>query len=126
MARLYVTTATIDSGASHTAGVNLGQGEFTRFAVQFPDTSPLTSADAEINAQNSLDGGTSWSTIGYSNNPATSTSGVTAVTKWAAPRESWGNTILCEAALFATDFRLKFNTAATTASEVYVIMGKGD
>lgn len=120
MARLYVMTATIGSGASHTASVNLGEGEFNRFAIAFPSTNPLTAA-GDITAQNSVDGGTTWSTISYSNSPATATS---TQINWSAPQDSWGNTIMCEAALFATDFRIKFGTAATTASEVYVILGK--
>lgn len=120
MAVIVVMTATIDSGASHTAGVNLGDGEFTRFAIEFPTTNPLTAA-ADITAQGSTDDGTSWSTIGYSNNPATATSGFE---QWDTGQDSWGNTVICEAALFAKDFRVKFATAATTASEVYILLGK--
>ena len=120
MARVYVMTAAIDSGASHTTSINLGQGEFNRFAVEFPSTNPLTAAQ-DITAQQSTDGGTTWSTIGFANDPSTATSGFT---EWGAGRDSWGNTVECRAALYATDFRLKFNTAATTASEVYVILGK--
>lgn len=120
MARVYVMTAAIDSGASHTAAVNLGQGEFNRFAIQFPSTNPLT-ASGDITSQQSTDDGTTWSTIGYSNNPATATSGFE---QWDCGADSWGNTVMCEAALFATDFRVKFATAATTASEVYILLGK--
>lgn len=120
MGRVYAMTATIDSGASHTAGISLGKGEFNRFAIQFPSTNPLTAAD-DITAQQSTDGGTTWSTIGYSNSPATATSGFN---QWDCGQDSWGKTVICEAALFATDFRIKFATAATTASEVYIILGK--
>lgn len=119
MARLYVMTAVISSGASHTAAVNLGQGEFQRFAIQFPSTNPLAAAD--ITAQQSTNSGTAWSTIGYSNSPATATSGFE---QWDCGQDSWGNTVICEAALFATDFRLKFGSAATTTSEVYILLGK--
>lgn len=120
MARIVVMTAAIESGASHTAGVNLGDGEFNRFAIEFPSTNPLT-ASADITAQQSTDGGTTWSTIGYSNNPSTATSGFE---QWDTGADSWGTTVICEAALFAKDFRLKFATAATSASEVKILLGK--
>lgn len=121
MACVKAMTATITTDASHTGSVDLGSGEFNRFAIQFPSTNPLT-ASADITCQQSTDGGTTWSTIGYSNNPATATSGFE---QWDCGADSWGNTVICEAGLFAAgSFRVKFATAATTSSEVYILVGK--
>ena len=110
------------SGASFTTSVNLGDGEFQRMAIVFPETNPLAAA-ADITAQATYDGGTTWKTICYSNNPATATS---ALTPWGASRSSWSNIVECEAALFAKDFRLKFASAATIATDFLVILGKED
>lgn len=120
MALVQVMTATIASGASHTAGIDLGGGEFTRFAIQFPTTNPLAAA-ADISAQGAVTVDGTYATIGYSNSPATATSGFKA---WGAGRDSWGSMVICEAALFTRYFRLKFGSAATTASEVYIHLGK--
>lgn len=122
MAKITIMTATVAIGASHTTGVNLGDGGYQRFAIAFPTTNFLTAA-ADITAQASYDSGTTWKTISYSNSPATATS---TLVPWGASRTSWGNTVICEAALFATDFRVKFGTAATSAGEVLVILGKED
>lgn len=120
MARIVVYTATIATDASNSTHVNLGEGEFQRFAIAFPSTNPLNAA-CDITTQMSVDGGTNWNTISYSNSPATATSDQV---NWSAPQDAWGNTIICESALFATDFRVKFACAATQAGEVYVIAGK--
>lgn len=122
MARIQIMTATIAIGASHTASVNLGDGEFQRFAIAFPSTNPLTAA-GDITAQASYNSGTTWRTICYSNNPATATS---TLIPWGASQTSWGSVVECEAALFATDFRVKFATAATAAGECVIILGKED
>lgn len=120
MARIVVYTASIATGASNSTHVNLGEGEFQRFAVVFPSTNPLN-AESDITAQMSIDDGTTWNTITYSNSPATATS---AKIDWSCPASSWGNTVICEAGLFATDFRIKFACAATAGSEIYILAGK--
>lgn len=120
MALVQVYTAPIAAGASHTTGVDLGRGEFNRFSIVFPSTNPLTAA-ADITAQSSFDGSTYY-TIAYSNNPSTATS---TLVPWGASRTAWGNNVMCEAALFTRNyFRVKFATAATIASEVYIYAGK--
>lgn len=124
MGRLVVYTAPIATGASHTNSVNLGQGEFNRFCVYLPSgpTDTFITEAVDINFQGSVDGGTTWHTIGYSNNPATATSGFRAVE---AGRNSFGSAVICEAALFATDFRVKFSTACTVGTDAYyVVAGK--
>lgn len=124
MARLVVFTAPIAAAGSHTTSVNLGEGEFNRFAVYFPQTGVtniFTTEAIDVTFQGSVDGGTNWNTIGYSNNPSTATSGFRAVE---APRDSWGSAVICEAALFATDFRIKFSSATTQTAEFYIIAGK--
>ena len=122
MARINVITVPIAAGASHTTGFNIGDGEYTRFGIGFPSTNPLT-ASADITAQQRFADTSTWFTVGYSNNPATATSGFKA---WSAGRDSWGNVVYCEAGELANDLRIKFGTAATSASEVYVILGKED
>lgn len=120
MGRIVEMSLSMATGASYTSHVNLGEGEFNRFALIFPSTNPLAAA-ADINAQLSDDGGTTWYTIGYSNNPSTATSGFKA---WDCGQASWGKAVMCEAAIFARDFRLTFGSAATTAATIKVILGK--
>lgn len=120
MATILVLTASIAAGASATTGVDLGGGEFTRFAIQFPSTNPLT-ALADITAQGAVSQNGTYAPIGYSNSPATATS---TLVMWGAPQGSWGDIILCEAAMFVRYFKVKFGTAATSASEVYIHLGK--
>lgn len=121
MARLQVFTDTLAIGASNTTGVNLGDGEFNRFSIVFPTTNPLTAA-ADITAQSAQNlAPTTWYQVSYSNNPSTATS---ALTPWGASRSSFANNVMCEAALFAQNFRLKFGTAATAAGTFYYICGK--
>jgi hypothetical protein len=117
---VQVMTAAIAVGASATTGIDLGGGEFTRFAIQFPTTNPLTGA-ADISAQGSYALAGTYATIGYSNSPATATS---TFVPWGAPQTSWGSMVICEAALFTRFFKLKFSTAATAAGEVYIHLGK--
>ena len=124
MARAVVYTAGLATGASATTAVNLGEGEFNRFAVYLPSgpTDTFTTEAIDITFQGSVDGGTTWHTIGYSNNPATATSGFRAVE---AGRDSFGSAVICEAALFATDFRVKFSSAATAGTDaIYVVAAK--
>jgi hypothetical protein len=112
--------APVAIGASFTSSVNM-KGEFNHFSVIFPSTNPLTAA-ADITAQTSIDGGTTWSTVAYSNSPSTATS---TLVNWSASRTSWGANVMCEAALFAPSlFRIKFGTAATAAGTLYVVAGK--
>lgn len=120
MALVQVMTMTLASGASYTNGLDLGGGEFTRFAIQFPTTNPLA-ASADISAQGAISLTGTYATIGYSNSPSTATSGFKA---WGAGRDSWGSMVVCEAALFTRYFRLKFGSAATQAADIYIHLGK--
>jgi len=122
MARVMVYTANIATGASYTADVDLGKGEFNRFAIGLPQvTSVFTTEAVDITMQGSPDDGTTYFTVGYSNNPATSTSGFKA---WGAGQLSWGSMVICEAALFAPMVRVKFGSAATASGNVYIFAGK--
>jgi len=129
MARIQQYKLTLALGASHTVAAesnqkNLGDGEFSRFAVYFP-TSGLTDCfiteTVDITFQGSMDGGTTWHTIGYSNNPSTATSGFKAAD---VGQDSWGSAVICEAALFTKDFRIKFSSATTQATELVLVAGK--
>lgn len=121
MAIIQVMTMVLSSGQSSTASVDLGSGEFQRMAIAFPTTNPLAAA-ADITAQASYDSGTTWKDICYSNSPNTATS---SLLPWGASRSSFGNVVMCEAALFAkNNFRLKFGSAATTSADFLVILGK--
>lgn len=122
MATVVVYTATIESGASATTKVDFGEGEFNRYAVALPQvTSVFTTEAVDITFQGTPDSGESYYTVGYSNNPGTSTSGFKA---WGAGQDAWGSMVICEAALFTPQGRLKFSSAATTAGEVYIFAGK--
>lgn len=119
MARLQTFLMSAATGDTETDSVNLGEGEFTRFCVYFPD-SPLNAA-ADVYFQGSLDSGTTWHTIGYSKNPATITSGFVPVDP---SRDCWGSAVICEAAAFATDFRVKWATVTTNAATIKMVAGK--
>ena len=123
MGRLVTYNLGVAIGASATSSVNRGEGEFNRFAVYFSSglTACMITETVDITFQGSIDGGTTWHTIGYSNNPSTATSGFKAV---GAPRDCWGSAVICEAGLFATDFRVKFSSAATAATTHYLVAGK--
>ena len=123
MGRLVTYKLGVATGASYTSSVNLGEGEFNRFCVYFSSglTSVMITETVDITFQGSVDGGTTWHTIGYSNNPSTATSGFRAVE---APQDCWGSAVICEAALFATDFRVKFSSAATAGTTHYLVAGK--
>jgi hypothetical protein len=122
MATVVVYTATIGVGASASAEVDLGDGEFNRFAVALPQvTSVFTTEVVDTTMQGTPDDGTTYFTIGYSNNPATATSGFRA---WEAGQDAFGSMVICEAALFSPKVRLKFSSAATAAGDCYIFAGK--
>jgi hypothetical protein len=124
MAQILKYTLPIASGGSHTAGVDLGNGEYNRFAVVFPASTQakFTAALTYVKPQMSLDEGTTWVDIGYSNNPSTAT---TSFALADFPVSSVvGGSVICEAALFATYFRVAFSTATTAAGDIYVMAGK--
>lgn len=123
MARIQVFTAAISSGtASHSAEVDLGHGEFNRFAVALPAGSSFFSTEVvNCRIQGSPDEGTTWYTIGYSNNPATASTGFT---PWEAAQDAWGSMVICEGALFAPYVRLDFTATATAAADCYIFAGK--
>jgi hypothetical protein len=120
MASVTIMTMSIATDASFCSAVDLGGGEFSTFMIQFPTTNPLTAAGDIYAAASPTMTGT-YGKVAYSNSPSTATS---TLVPWTASRTSWGYSVLCEAALFARYFRLEFGTAATTASEFYIHLGK--
>lgn len=120
MGMIQVLTASIGVGASFTSAVDLGGGDFTRFAIQFPATNMLAAA-ADIKAKGAVSMTGTYAQIGYSNSPSTATSDFI---PWSASRTSWGKMVICEAALFTRYFRLEFGSAATAAGEFYIHIGK--
>lgn len=122
MAEVVVYTMSIDSGDAVSAGIDLGKGEFNRYAVALPQVTQVFSTEA-VNArmQGSPDEGTTYFTVGYSNSPATATSGFN---PWEAAQDAWGSMVICEAAVFAPHVRLSFTATATAASECYLFAGK--
>lgn len=124
MAIIQIYTANIATGASYTDGVDLGNGEFNRFAIAFPQvTSVFTTEAVDTTCQGTPDNGTTYYTVGYSNNPATATSGFKA---WGAGQDCWGSMVICEAALFTPKVRIKFSSAATASGACYIFAGKDD
>lgn len=120
MARLQWYTDTVAVGASHSAGINLGNGEFQRFVIYFGSTfqSKFTSAAFDIKPQGSYDGGTTYVDIGYSNSPASATTGYVLAD---IPRScTTGGAVICEAYAFADYARLKMSVAATQVATFYV------
>ena len=122
MSVVTVYTANIATGASYTADIAIGEGEFNRFALGLPQvTSVFTTEVVDTTMQGSPDSGTTYFTVGYSNNPGTATTGFTA---WGSPQDAWGSMVICEAALFAPMVRVKFSVAATASASVYLFAGK--
>jgi len=123
MGAVQVFETLVNSGtASHSSEVNLAGGEFNRFMVALPAGSSYFATEVvNCRMQGSPDNGTTWHTIGYSNNPATAT---TAFTPWEAPQDAWGSACICEAALFAPYVRLTFTATATAAATCYIYAGK--
>ena len=122
MGRINIYTTSINIGASVSVGVNLGNGEFNRFAVALPQvTSVFTTEAVNCRLHGSPDQGTTYFTVGYSNNPATATSGFRA---WEAAVLAWGSMVICEAGLFTPYARLSFTATATAAGEAYIFAGK--
>lgn len=109
---------TVATAASYTNGVNLGSGEFNRFTVVFPSTSPLTAA-GDISAQVSHDGTTYYGLASEILTSATST-----LVNVVFSRTSWGTACVSTAPRAARYFRLKFGTAATNAATFYYWAGK--
>lgn len=122
MALIQIFTGTVSIGASVTTRFDLGKGEFTRFAVALPQVTSVFATEAvNCRMQGTVHSGTAYFTIGYSNNPATTTSGFRA---WEAGYLAWGSMVICEAALFAPSVRLSFTALATQAASFYIFAGK--
>lgn len=123
MGRVVVYTATVSSGtASSSTEIDIGQGEFNRFMVGLPAGSSFFATEiVNTRIQASPDKGTTWFTVGYSNNPGTATSGFK---PWEAAQDSWGSASICEGALFAPYVRFDFTATATAAADVYLFAGK--
>ena len=122
MAKVSVYTMTITTGNSITSSLDLGQGEWTRIAIAYPQFTSVFSTEA-VNGRimGAATAGGTFYTIGYSNNPATSTSGFQA---WEAAKTSGGSMVICEAAPFSPVIKLSFTATATVAAECYVFAGK--
>lgn len=123
MARVVVYTATVSSGtAANSTEIDIGKGEFNRFAVGLPAGSSFFATEVvNCRIQGSPDEGATWFTIGYSQNPGTATSGFI---PWEAPQDAWGSMVMCEGALFAPYVRFSFTAAATAAADIYLFAGK--
>jgi hypothetical protein len=123
MAIIQIYTMSIATGASVSEGLNIGNGEFTRFALALPQVTSVFATEAvNTRMQGSPNLGTSWFTIGYSNNPATATSGFK---PWEAAVNAWGSMVICEAALFSPYVRLSFTGGVTTqATNAFLFAGK--
>ena len=122
MAIIQVFTGTVATGASVSSRFDLGKGEFTRFAVALPQVTSVFATEAvNCRMNGTVHSGTTYFAIGYSNNPATATSGFK---PWEAAQNSWGSMVICEAALFAPSVQLSFTALATQAASFYIFAGK--
>lgn len=87
-------------------------GEYTHFMIEMPNLRAITATcGMQVQGCDSLDG--TYYTVGYSNNPATATSGFRA---WDAGTTTPGSMVICEALQFVPGYaKIKF-TATLTAN----------
>jgi hypothetical protein len=92
-------------------------GEFTHFMIQFPSAmAATTTCGIQVLGSDSASG--TFYTVGYSNNPATATSGFRA---WDCGTDSPGNIIICEALQFVPGFaKLKFTNTLTANTGINI------
>lgn len=121
--KLVKTPVCAATGVSVTSAFTV-PAEFTHFAVYIPPSTgwcATTTCNVRIQGSTSIDG--TYYDVGYSNNPATSTSGYAL---WEAPSSAAvsGGFVICEALQFVPFARLRFTNTATVVAGGWAIYAR--
>ena len=99
-------------------------GEFSHYAIVIPSgaTSWCTTTTVNVRVLSAVDSSSTYYQVGYSNNPATSTSGFAL---WEAGNSACinGGVVICEGMQFAKYAKLQFSNVATGVTN-FVLMGR--
>lgn len=119
-----IVAATIATDGSVTSGFHV-PGEFSHFSVMIPTaTAWCVTATCQIRILGADSATGTYREIGYSNNPATATSGFRA---WDTGGDGSGKLVICEALQFAPGFaKIQAVNTATASTEFVVYARKFD
>ena len=117
----YIYTVPVAAGATSSAsGVHIGNDRPTLWSIEVPSYSVwCITATCNVKLLGSVDDST-YRTISYSNNPATTTSGTRA---WEVPADGSNTFTLCEAAQFVPYVKVQVTNTATVAVD-FRLVGK--
>lgn len=101
----YIYTLTVGVNAlSSTSGLNIGNDRPTLWAMEVPSyTAWCITATCNVKLMGATTENGTYRSIGYSNNPATTTSGFRA---WEVPADGSNAMVMCEAAQFSLLLKL--------------------
>lgn len=115
----YVHTMTLATDTTVTSGIQL-YDKCVLWSLEVPTmTAWCVTATCNVRLEGSTDG-TTYRGIGYSNNPATSTSGYR---DWEVAVDTTSAFVICEAAQFTPYVRVATTNTATVATE-FKLVGK--
>lgn len=117
----YIHTATLATDTSKTSALNIQYDRPVLWALEVPTMSVwCKTATCNIRLEGAATETGTYRTIGYSNNPATATSGFKA---WEVAGDSNSAWIICEAAQFLPFVKVSV-TNTSTASTEFRLVGK--
>lgn len=112
-----IYTMTITTGNTTTSGIQLFDRNAIWALVVPSYSSWCVTATCNVRMEGSLNGSTFYG-IGYSNSPATATTGFQ---NWEVAADAGGKMVICEAAQFTPQLRISVTNTATAAAEFYLI-----
>lgn len=117
----YIYTVPVAVNAkSSTSGVYIGNDRPTLWAMQVPTATVwCITATVNVTLLGSIDD-VNYRQVGYSNNPATATSGFRA---WEVPQGGDNAFVICEAAQFMPYVKIQITNTATVAVD-FTLIGK--